>query len=86
MLMQDQNRMSRSNLEQEDAWIQAWSELYELCEGEHGVEYMTPNAQSLSQQEALAWLQDSAYKGMAVSVERTKVRGRVIIQLWRAKV
>jgi type II secretory pathway component PulM len=65
-----------SNLAQEETWIDAWSELYEIAKIHPNAEYQLPN-EPVSFEDCLHWLQDSAYAGYSLKIETTTVRDYV---------
>jgi hypothetical protein len=62
-----------SNLAQEEIWIDAWSELYEIAKIYPHAEYQLPD-ESVSFEDCLHWLQDSAYAGYGLKIEKKIVR------------
>jgi hypothetical protein len=70
------NILMNSNLAQEKAWIEAWSELYEIAKIHPNAEYQLPDG-PVSFEDCLHWLQDSAYAGYSLEIEMTTVRDYV---------
>ncbi len=67
----------------EEAWINAWNDLYTLSRGRWDIIYITPDFTELSEEDAKGWLQSSAYQGFCVGVADVWHRGRKAIQLQR---
>jgi hypothetical protein len=70
------NIFMNSNLAQEEAWIEAWSELYEIAKIHPNAEYQLPDG-PVSFEDCLHWLQDSAYAGYSLKIEMRMVRDYV---------
>jgi hypothetical protein len=64
------------NLAQEETWIDAWSELYEIAKIHPSAEYQLPDG-PVSFEDCLHWLQDSAYAGYSLKIEMTMVQDYV---------
>lgn len=77
--------MPRTNLQMENAWINAWNDLALLSNHRWDVVYITPDFAELSEEDAKGWLQSSAYQGFNVTVAEVWYRGRKAIQLQRQR-
>jgi hypothetical protein len=64
------------NAEIEVRWVNAWSELFELIKGRHGIRCQLPDFSVVTVQECQAWLQESVYAGYFVQVELGWIQGR----------
>jgi hypothetical protein len=77
-----------SNTELEMRWVDAWNDLYEIVGGHDGVKCQLSDGLIVSVEECKDWLQESAYEGYSLRIERGQVLGRpgVIASRWMAHV
>lgn len=74
-----------SHYENEQRWIEAWSDLYELVSDRRDVKCLLADERIVDVEECKAWLQNSAYQGWCLKVEPGWVLGRegIIVSRWR---
>jgi hypothetical protein len=65
-----------TNLEKEERWIEAWSNLIELVGTSWKIECLLPNGQIVDVENCKGWLQDSAFEGYQLEVSAGWVKGK----------
>ena len=73
------------NLQQEEEWINAWSDLYEFLKVQPQPFFLLPDWTETDLEGFKGWLQDSAYTGWKIAVKSVQYKGRQSIQAVRTK-
>ncbi len=71
-----------TNLEQEEYWIEKWSELYELIEVESDIVFLTSDWREITLDEALGIIQDEAYQDYKIKFRKVWYKGKKALQLY----
>lgn len=74
--------MPLSNLEQEDLWLSAWDELYELLEKYGEAFLLLPEYLESSLEDVQGWIQDEAYRSRKIVFQIEFYKGRESIVLF----
>lgn len=74
-----------SNADIEMRWIDAWSDLYEIAPQGENPCCVLPDGRLVDVETCKGWLQDSAYQGWLVKVEKGQQNGEnvVVASRWR---
>ena len=74
-----------NNEEIETRWIDAWNDLYDLIGKKSDIKCQLPDLKVVDVEECKGWLQDSAYQGYLVRVERGLILGRpgIVVSRWK---
>lgn len=67
-----------TNTELEERWVDAWNNLFDLVEAGEiwRVNYLLPDGSIVDFEACKGWLQDSAYQGYYLKVDRGWVNGK----------
>ncbi len=68
--------MTLSNLEQEEIWIEAWNDLYDLIEKHPEGYILIPEYRQVSVEEAKGWVQDTAYSSQRICFSIDYYKGK----------
>ena len=67
--------MEFSKLEQEEAWADAWNELYDLLENSPGAVVLLPGYCEVSLERAQEWIQNRAYESRRIAFRTCWFKG-----------
>jgi hypothetical protein len=75
-----------SHTELEMRWIAAWNDLYDIVGQRTDIGCVLPDGQIVDVEACKGWLQESAYEGWHIAIERGTAAGRrvVLARRWRA--
>ncbi|MEM7352695.1 MAG: hypothetical protein AAF657_17985 [Acidobacteriota bacterium] len=71
--------------EQEEAWIEAWSDLYDEIDRRRDLRLLSSDWVERSKDDLLAWIQDEAYRGFRVGYEEVYYKGRLARRYFRGE-
>ncbi len=66
---------------QEQKWIDAWSELYDLIQDNNEIKLLLPDWSVVSLDDMQGWLQESAYQNKTFRFEWTWYKGQKALQV-----
>ena len=74
-----------NNEEKEMTWINAWSELEEICKNSQDIQFLLPDWTEISKEECKGWLQECAYDGYNLEVKEVLHKCKKFIQVSKYK-
>jgi len=74
-----------SNTEQEDVWVDAWSDLNFLMDKHKTINLFLPEYQETTLENAQQWIQDVAYSGDKITLKVEVYEGKEAILIDREK-